>query len=215
MGKLYALLSLVLLVALSGCVSSAKYNLLQSQLDETIKENEALTKKVEDIKEGYDTGIASKEERARAMEDMVNELKEELDAKTVKINLLEGSLRLEVVEKMLFDSGSVIIKPGGREVLKRIAPILKRAEGQTIRIVGHTDKRPPSVRLQEKYPSNWELSTARAASVINVLQWGFGINPKRLVAEGVAQYRPLATGDEKDPMATNRAVEIILVPTKE
>lgn len=215
MVRIYALMSIALLVILSGCVSTSKYNLLQAELYEERQENIELTQKIDVLEEEYAVGIASKEAHARTMEEMVNELKSEVDAKTVKINLLENSLHIEVVNKLLFESGSATIKPEGREVLARIAPILKRAEGDTIKIIGHTDERPPSARLQKRYPSNWELSTARATSVITVLQWGLGINPQRLVAAGVAQYRPLASGEEEDVQAANRAVEIIIVPSKD
>jgi chemotaxis protein MotB len=213
--RIYALMSIALLVILSGCISTSKYNLLQTELGEVRQENEELTRKFDVLEEEYAVGIASKEARARTMEEMVNELKSEVDAKTVKINILEDSLHIEVVNRLLFDSGSATIKPEGREVLARIAPILERAEGETIKVVGHTDERPPSARLQKRYPSNWDLSVARATSVVKVLQWGLGINPQRLVAAGVSEYRPLATGEEEDVQAANRAVEIILLPSKD
>ncbi|MFQ5585697.1 MAG: OmpA family protein [Thermodesulfobacteriota bacterium] len=213
--KIYALVCTVLLVIVSGCVSTSKYKELETQLGEAQQENEELARKIDSLEEEYSVGIANREEQARAMEEMVDELKEEVNDKAVTINQLEDTLRIEIVEKLFFDSGSAVVKPSGREMLVRIAPILKEANGQTIRVVGHADALPPSARLQKKYPSNWDLSVARATSVIKVLQWGLGINPQRLVAAGVAEYRPLSTGEEEDVLAANRVVEIILVPSKE
>ncbi|MFQ5329830.1 MAG: flagellar motor protein MotB [Thermodesulfobacteriota bacterium] len=215
MVRIYALMSIALLVILTGCVSSSKYNLLKTELVETKEENSELARNVLLMEKEYADGIANRETQAETMEEVVDELQDEVDAETVKVNLHENTLHIEVVNRLLYESGSAAIKPEGREVLARIAPILKRAEGKTIKVVGHTDPLPPSARLRKRYPSNWDLSVARATSVIKVLQWGLGINPKRLVAAGVAEYRPLAVGEEEDVEAANRAVEIILVPSEE
>ena len=148
----------------------------------------------------------------QTMQEMIAELQEEIDAKLIRIQMLENCLTVELVEKLLFESASAKVSREGRKLLARIAPILKNAGDQEIRIVGHTDELPPSAKTKKKYPSNWELSTARATSVIRILQWGYGIDPNRLVAEGVAHYRPLKMENDQGVRTKNRTVEILLKP---
>ena len=123
--------------------------------------------------------------------------------------MLEERLKITLVEKLFFKSGSAEVNQKGREILSRIAPTLQNANDQEIRIVGHADSIPIGKKLSVTYLSNWELSTARATAIIQILQWGYGMNPERLVAEGVAHYRPLVMKTNEN-RASNRVVEIIL-----
>ncbi len=208
-------------IILSGCVGTTTHQALQKECAVVKEENEQLQMRLTQLeysassqKESYAEAMARKEEQERAKQDMIEELKEEISAKEVEIKTLEGAVRVKLVERLFFDSGSATVKKKGREILARIAPILKRSESHTIRITGHADELPPGTKLRKRYPSNWELSVARATSVIQVLQWGYGVDPKRMVAEGVAHYRPLPVKNGEDVRAINRTVEIMLVPSK-
>jgi chemotaxis protein MotB len=202
------------LFSVTGCVSTSRYQALESEYGTLQEENQQLKADLDEQKRWHEKEIEAKEVQQQAMQEMIAELKEEIDGKLVRIQMLENYLKVEVVEKLLFESASAKVSREGRKLLARIAPILKRAGGQEIHVVGHTDDLPPSARTKEKYPSNWELSTARATNVVQILQWGYGIDPHRLVAEGMAHYRPLNM--EKDPgvRARNRAVEILLKPVR-
>jgi len=227
------------LLVLSGCVSTSKYqalqteydslqtdrdalqtehdalnkekNELQAEVDELQKENIELTSQNESQIEVSQTMIADFKEESQTT---INEFKEEIDAKTDQISALEEKLKANLVDKIIFESGSANVTKEGRKILFRIAPILKEAKDKEIHIVGHCDRLPPGAELSKKYRTNWELSTARATAIAQILQWGYEIDPDRMYAVGVAHYRPLDTESEKKISEKNRVVEIFLTTPK-
>lgn len=142
---------------------------------------------------------------------LVNELQEEIKKGEIEVTQLRDKLTLSMVEKILFDSGSADIKKEGKKVLDRVVEILKNVKDRQINIEGHTDNVPISPRLAQKFPTNWELSTARATNVVRYLQEK-GIDPALLSATGYAEYRPVAPNDTEEGRAKNRRIEIVLVP---
>ena len=179
--------------SVTGCVSTSRYQALESEYGTLQEENQQLKTELDEQKSWHEQEIEAKEIQEQALQEMIAELQEEIDAKLVRIQMMENYLKVELVEKLLFESASA----------------------KEIHVVGHTDELPPSARTKEKYPSNWELSTARATNVVQILQWGYGIDPHRLVAEGMAHYRPLNMGKDQGVRARNRAVEILLKPVRQ
>lgn len=160
--------------------------------------------------------LAQEKERAVAQvkgtyDSLVSELKSEIKEGQIKITQLKDKLTVNMVDKILFDSGSAVIKKNGEKVLDRVADILKTVKDQEIKVEGHTDNVPISARLLERFPSNWELSTARATTVVRYLQ-GRGVTPESLSAQGYAEYQPVAPNDTDENKAQNRRIEIVLVP---
>lgn len=196
--------SLLLCFIVSGCVSSRNYR----DLENSCAKMELELTQAEEDKARL---VKQKKEQEELMNRVIESLKEEIEYKFAEIEMLEERLKITFVEKLFFKSGSAEVNQKGREILSRIAPTLKNAEDQEIRIVGHADSIPIGKKLSATYLSNWELSTARATAIIQILQWGYGINPERLVAEGVAHYRPLVMETDEN-RASNRVVEIILTP---
>jgi hypothetical protein len=91
----------------------------------------------------------------------------------------------------------------------------ERVEGavpKLIQVTGHTDDSPPTAKIRERFPTNWELSVARASNVVRFLQESAGIPGKRLIAAGFGQYRPVATNANHAGRARNRRIEIVLMP---
>ena len=207
---------LLFVFIVSGCVSSAKYKSLESQhamLQEENRQVKARNMTLNDertqVRDQNAKLAQQKQEQEKVMNQMIDNLSTEVANKDVRISMMEESLQVQVVEKLFFKSGSAVVSRKGRAIIARIAPTLKEAEGQEILIVGHADQVPPGEKLSKIYPSNWELSTARATAIVQILQWGYEIDPKRLMAQGVAHYRPQVIETEKN-RATNRVVEIIL-----
>jgi chemotaxis protein MotB len=206
--------SVFLFFFLTGCVSSSKYQALEVE-HQTLKEdtdlleedNQALRNELDELK----TASSELKDQEHNMRKMIDGLQDAVEAKSGEIELLEDTLKLKLVDRLFFAPGSASITPQGRKILARIAPILKDAQDHEIRVVGRCDKLPPGSKLSKTYPSNWELSASRAIAIIQVLQWGYGIDPTRMVAEGVAHYRPVKMENpKKDVRATNRVVEILL-----
>lgn len=145
-------------------------------------------------------------------DNLVTEMKSEIDKGEIEITQLRNKLSVSMVDKILFPSGSADIKKNGKKVLDRVGEILKKVTGKQIRVEGHTDNKPIGSRLKKKFPTNWELSTARANNVVRYLQEKAGIDPGRLIAAGYAEYRPVTSNDTKEGRAKNRRIEIVLIP---
>lgn len=211
--------SLFFLLVLSGCVSTSKYqslktehDLLQDEKVELEESNRKLKLEADDLK-NKSRDLARLNEDQEQMQVEIAELKEAIEVKTVQVDFLEDTLKVNLVDKLFFKTGSAEVSRKGKKTLARIAPILKDAKDKEIRVVGHCDNLPPGTELSKKYRTNWELSVARATAIVQILQWRYGIDPSRMVAEGVAHYKPINTENKKKDRASNRVVEIFLTPT--
>ncbi|UCG78907.1 MAG: OmpA family protein [Nitrospirota bacterium] len=237
MKRRYLLFLLLTVFIITGCVSTDEHNacLLNAEnlgqdildLEEEIsgleEEKASLTSSIADLKaalkeESEEKAIAI-EEKEKAIaglkstyQNLVNELNQEIQEGQIKVTQLKDKLSLTMVDKILFDSGSAEIKSKGKEVLDRVGEILKKVEDKQINIVGHTDNVPISSRLTDRFPTNWELSTARATTVVRYLQESSDISPELLLASGVAEYRPVDSNDTPEGRASNRRIEVLLVP---
>jgi len=158
---------------------------------------------------------AKDEELARlnaARAELEQKMKDEIKSGDIELNDDGGRLRVDLVDKVLFDSGEAEISKRGQEVLTRVGQVLAGVDGKVIQVSGHTDDSPPTPKIQDKFPTNWELSTTRATNVVRFLQDKAGITGKRLVATGFGQFKPIATNANPNGRARNRRIEILLVP---
>ena len=144
-------------------------------------------------------------------ESLLEKMKSEISQGQVTISELKGKLTVNMVDSILFDSGRAEVKKGGLEILGKVVSILKDVNDKSIRIEGHTDNVQISRALAQRYPTNWELSAARAINVARYLQ-AQGIDPGLLSAVAYGEWKPVATNDTVEGRAKNRRIEIILVP---
>jgi chemotaxis protein MotB len=124
----------------------------------------------------------------------------------VSLRLEERGIVIELPEKVLFDSGSAEIKADFLPTLALLAKLLEGLNNQII-IEGHTDNVPISTF---RYPTNWELSVARAVSVARYFVEDIGLSPGRFVATGYGEFSPIATNETPDGRARNRRVTIVI-----
>jgi chemotaxis protein MotB len=143
---------------------------------------------------------------------LVNDMKAEIAQGQIQITRLADRLNVSMVDRILFPSGEADISPEGVKVLERVGKVLKTTKGKTIRVEGHTDNVTISPRLKGRFPTNWELSTARASNVVRFLQDEVGIEPKRLWAVGLSEYHPIASNTTAKGRSQNRRIEIGLLP---
>jgi len=141
-------------------------------------------------------------------------MQKELTDKSVEIEQLRGQLTVRMLDKIVFRSGSADILPEGMEVLDKLVAVIADST-DIIRVEGHTDDTPISDKLKVKYPSNWELSAARASAVARYIETQHHINPKRLESLGFSMYHPVAPNDTDENKQRNRRVEIVLKPAAE
>lgn len=141
-------------------------------------------------------------------------LKDQIAAQDIEVVEVEDKLKLVFVDKILFDSGSAEINSTGETLLQLVAASLKENKNHWIVVEGHTDDVPLSPALKKRFPSNWELSSARAVAVVRFLQEKGGLAPERLAVHGYSFYRPVATNKTPEGRRQNRRIEIILSPLR-
>ena len=194
---------------------------LQAQITKLQSENNRLSDTIEGLKMELSQeklavqqkeGEISQLERTRR--EIETSLKDQIARKDIKLEEIEGKLKVTFVDKILFDSGSVMIKPKGQEVLLKLADSFRDNKDQNIVVEGHTDDVQIGSALLDRFPTNWELSTARATAVVRFLQEKGNIEPERLTASGFSFYRPVATNETPEGRKENRRIEIILVPVQ-
>jgi len=144
-------------------------------------------------------------------ENLLEKMEKEIQEGQIAITELKGKLTVDVVDKILFDSGKAEIKPEGLEVLGRVVDILTTTTDKVIRVEGHTDNLPIRGNLTRQYPTNWELSAARALTIVRYLE-SQGLDPLKLSAVAFGEHRPIADNDTPEGRAKNRRIAIVLQP---
>jgi len=186
-----------------------------SSLNSRVAELEGVLAELRQTSAQLEAAVADREaqlaEIRETQEALVAELEEEIAQGQVQVQRLAGQLRVDMVNEILFASGEAEVKPEGRLLLKKIAEVLKKA-GRPVQVQGHTDDVPISGRLAERFPSNWELSAARAVNVARLLQEEAGVDPALLSATGFSEYQPRAPNDTPEGRQQNRRIEILLGP---
>lgn len=132
------------------------------------------------------------------------------ELKDVNVRVLKGVVYISLADNMLFKSGSYAISPTAMDILAKIAKIIKDYKNYSVLVEGNTDNVP--IR-RENIRNNWDLSTLRASSVVQVLQNDFGVDPSRLTAGGRGEYNPIATNATPEGRQANRRTQIIITPT--
>jgi chemotaxis protein MotB len=155
-----------------------------------------------------------KEEKVKEVsstyEQLLQNMKSEIAQGQVTISELKGKLTVNMEAAILFDSGKADVKSDGLEILFKMVETLKGVKDKAIRIEGHTDNIQISGALTRQFPTNWELSAARAINVAKYLQQQ-GLDPANLSAAAFAEYKPVADNGTKEGRAKNRRIEITLV----
>jgi chemotaxis protein MotB len=136
-------------------------------------------------------------------------LKTEVADDQVQIHQLQGQLKVTMVDQILFAEGGWEIGKKGEATLDKLVPTLKTLKGQRIEVEGFTDNVPIGPELKKRFPSNWELSAARATDVVRYLV-SKGVDPNALSAAGFGETRPVASNDTAAGKAKNRRIEIVL-----
>lgn len=196
-----------------------KYAMVQAQNDSLEDRNLKLNRRIEELADKLKderTLVEEQDEVIRQMQEtrlrIETGLKDQIAAQEIRIEEMEGKLKVTFVDKVLFNSGSARINARGQTSLLGFAQSFNGGDEQQIVVEGHTDNVPVGEALRGIFPSNWELSTARATAVVRFLQEKAGLNPDKLAASGYGSHRPIAINDTEEGRSQNRRIEIILVP---
>ncbi len=183
-----------------------KVEKLEGEKAELATAKEELSKEVE-VKSGE---LAELKGTYDKLED---KMKDEIAKGDISLSQDGGRLRVGLVDKLLFDSGEAAVSKRGEEVLARVGAVLAAIDDKQIQVSGHTDRTPISDKLAGQFPTNWELSTARAINVVRFLSEKASVPPQRLVASGYGEYHPIANNKTAAGRAKNRRIEILLTPS--
>ena len=159
--------------------------------------------------------LAKEEEIARltrTQEALSKSLQDEISKGNITIQQVRDRLTINMVDRVLFDSGQAQVTPAGMKVLKQVGDVLNQVSDKQIRIEGHTDNVPISSKLQDRFKTNWELSTARATTVVRYLIDQGGVDRQYLSAVGYADTHPHASNDSEEGRSSNRRIAIVLYP---
>jgi chemotaxis protein MotB len=196
-----------------GSNSEAKLKELTAKLDAVEAERAALAA----AKDELSKNVQSKDEELSKLkgtyDQLQDKLKSELKSGDVSLTESGGRLRVDLVDKVLFNSGEAQISKRGDTVLMKLGSILATIPDKQIQVSGHTDQTPIGEKRSALFPTNWELSTARATNVVRFLQEKAGVPGDRLVASGYGEYHPVASNKTSSGRARNRRIEILLTPS--
>ena len=160
--------------------------------------------------------LKSLQDMMQTQKDIMNRLKNSIaDAlinyKTdeLSVYIKDGNVYVSLEEKLLFKSGSDVVDPKGRAALKSLAMVLNNTKDINVMIEGHTDNVPIKTA---SFKDNWDLSTARATSILRLLTKDNGFDPSRITASGRGEFHPVKSNETVAGKAANRRTEIILSP---
>lgn len=227
------------LMFLSACVSTGTYDLAISERDEAQKSladaqaeisrnqeeiisNKERLKSATEALEASRLQIASTQTQVAAMKrieaetkrrneiygQFIERLKSMIDGGQLTVSIEEGRIVINLPNNVLFKSGRSLLNDRAKESLAPIATVLSQFSDRRFQVEGHTDN---EAIKSKKFPSNWELSTARALSVVHLLI-DMGVNPENISAAGYGEFRPRADNSTEEGRKLNRRIEIIMLP---
>lgn len=162
--------------------------------------------------EDMERAKAAADKRNKAFRDLLAKFKAMMDAGKLKVEVRNGQMLVKLPDNILFDPGKTELKKEGQEAIAQVTGILNGIEGRKFQVAGHTDNVPTG--KNSRYRSNWELSSQRALTVLDLMVKE-GMDAKRLSAAGYADVLPVAANDTDDGKRQNRRIEIVLQPNIE
>jgi chemotaxis protein MotB len=193
--------------ALAEKFKSAQADLASAQadLEATSADLEAKQKIIEEMKKKEAQAAA----RLATLKNMLGKFKAMIASGKLKVKINKGKMVLELPSAILFPLGKANLSEEGQTTLGEVASVLKTISDREFQVAGHTDNVP--IGKGSKFKSNWELSTARAVTVVEFLQEN-GVKPTNLSAAGYSEYQPAASNKSEEGQAQNRRIEITLMP---
>ncbi len=186
-------------------------------------DNDLALKELKVISDASNTTISDQAKRLKALQDIIQAQKNSMtklnqsiadalisyQANELYIYTKDGNVYILLEESLLFKSGSDVIDVKGKDALRKLAKAINNVKDINIMIEGHTDDIPINTA---RFKDNWDLSTARATTILRVLTNEFGFDPKRITASGRGKFHPVKSNDTPEGRASNRRTEIIISP---
>lgn len=178
----------------------------QARLDKLQRDLDARSRRVNELEEL----IAAKDAKMNALKEAISKALTNFEGKGLTVEQRDGKVYISMENKLLFSSGSWAVNAEGRQAVKQLGQVLAENPDIAVLIEGHTDNVPygGSGPLND----NWDLSTKRATSIVQILKENNNIDPQNLTAAGRGEYAPIATNETAEGRAKNRRIEVILTP---
>jgi chemotaxis protein MotB len=232
MNRFLAATITLITIFMAGCVTQSKYDKLQTDYDALKAENAGLrgevssasgkigdldktlteTRQQKDQMERALSELKQREEEAKTrineFRDLVTRFKSLIDAETLLVKIVNGRMVVAMATDVLFPSGSATLSKEGQDAVNRVATVLATIKNRDFQIEGHTDNIPIN---SSRFPSNWELASARAINVVRGMVAG-GVPAPRISAASFADTRPVADNGTAEGRKANRRIEIVVVP---
>jgi chemotaxis protein MotB len=167
-----------------------------------LQEREMKLKEMESI-------ISKQDSITKALNQIVQNALLGFKADELSVEMKNGKVYVSMTDKLLFKSGSAAVEDKGKQAIRKLSEVLNKNGDIDIAIEGHTDNVPIKTSL---YKDNWDLSVARATTIVRMLNEEYKVDPKRLTASGKGEYFPVASNEDNDGRAKNRRTEIVLSP---
>ena len=208
---------LAALSLLAGCVTQGTYDEMVAERDRLATDNQTLQRQrvaLTDVAAGLGAELSMANEEValleREQQDLADEVARWAVRGAIRMQLLKDGLHLILPHDVLFESGSSALSSEGQELVTELVRELEQQPYQ-IAVLGFTDNVPVGARLAERYPSNWELAGARAASVVRLMD-SEGIPASQLVAVSRGETGAIATNDTPEGRAENRRIDVRIRP---
>lgn len=197
-------------------IEQEKASLLErnATLLEELKGKSRLKQTVQDMQKAMqelDRRKAAAEKRVAAYKDMLSRFQQLIDAGTLKVKIADGRMVVELATDILFGSGSAKLSEAGLQAVTEVATVLQSIPDKRYQVEGHTDNVPIKTN---QFPSNWELASARALTVVRAMLEA-GLEPQRVSAASFGEYQPVSSNAEDEGKAQNRRIEIVVLPDLE
>jgi chemotaxis protein MotB len=188
----------------------------RTELNQRLEKMEAEKADLLALKNQLSLQVQSKQEEIAKLQGTYQELEqkmqEEIKKGDIRISSSGGRIKVDLVDKILFDVGDASITTRGEEVLSRVGAILASVQDKKIQVSGHTDDSPITDKLKDKYPTNWNLAAARAINVVRFLEEKAKVPGRTLVAAAYGPWEPISSNRNPSGRARNRRIEIVLTP---
>lgn len=196
---------------LSGAklTEAEQFNLALKQKTQELEEKEKLLAEREHALNELRNVIARQDSITKRLNDVLRNALLGFNSDELSVEVKNGKVYVSMSDKLLFKSGSAAVETKGKEAIKVLGGVLDKNRDIDILIEGHTDNVPIKTVV---YQDNWDLSVARATSIVRILTGEYKIEPTRLTASGKGEYSPRATNETPEGRAFNRRTEIVLSP---
>jgi chemotaxis protein MotB len=186
---------------------------MQKQVDAATSARDDALARQKSLEQNLEQTEAALQKLKATTDSLQEKLKAEIQKGDIKLSQSGDRIQVDLIDKVLFDSGDAALSKRGEDVLGKVATVLKTVEDKQIQVSGHTDDSPiTNPEIKKQFATNWELSVARAVNVVRYLTETGGVAPKNVLAAGYSQYHPVTTNANPKGRAANRRIEILLTP---